>query len=95
MIPDLILDFGDDDPLVLTVTRVDRVRLERIDRRSIVERFVGDVTDESLYRLAWLAAQRAGDPRVAPILDLSQVNAGTVNAAVDRLAELAELHIDA
>ena len=82
----------DTETVTVTPSRVDLLRLERIDKVSSAKVF-DDPSLDAIYRLAWLALQRVRCPLVAPFKDLSGIGRDDLNAGVDGLAEVAELEV--
>jgi len=82
----------DTESYTVTPSRVDLLRLERIDKVSSARVF-DEPSLDSIYRLAWLAMQRSHVPLVEPFKDLAGLSRDDLNAGVDALAEVAELEV--
>lgn len=90
--PGITVTFDDGRTATVTPTRVDLLRLERIDKVSSAKLF-DEPTMDSIYRLAWLALQRTKTSGVEPFKDLGAVTRDELNAGVDGLAEVAEIAV--
>lgn len=92
--PAITVKFDNGTTAEVTPSRVDLLRLERIDKVSSARMF-DEPTMDSIYRLAWLALQRTRTPGVEPFKDLGALSRDELNAGVDGLAEVAEIVVGA
>jgi hypothetical protein len=92
--PGITVTFDDGRTATVTPSRVDLLRLERIDKVSSARMF-DEPTMDSIYRLAWLPLQRTKTRGVDPFKDLGALSRDELNAGVDGLAELAEITVGA
>lgn len=91
-LPAITVAFDDGRTATVTPSRVDLLRLERIDKVSSARMF-DEPTMDSIYRLAWLALQRTRTPGVEPFKDLGALTRDELNGGVDGLAEVAEITV--
>lgn len=92
--PGITVTFDDGSSVTVVPSRVDLLRLERIDKVSSARMF-DEPTMDSIYRLAWLALQRTRAAGVGPFKDLAALSRDELNAGVDALAEVAEIAVGA
>ena len=90
--PGITVTFDNGHSVTVIPSRVDLLRLERIDKVSSAKIF-DEPTMDAIYRLAWLALQRTKTPGVEPFKDLGAISRDDLNAGVDGLAEIAEISV--